>query len=317
MLRETADRAGDEPPVDPWANAIPGSQSPKTEEALRGDWKLFSAWCAEQGLTPLPAEPETLVAFIEAMSATRAAASIRRYVASIIAAHRLQGIEATLRTEPVRHALRRMHREKSRRQAQAKGLTWPLVKRMLAIGGDSLIEMRNRAMLAVAYDGMLRQSELVALRIEDIVVAHDGSATVLVRESKTDREGEGEEQWLTPGTTDLVQQWLARTGLDAGPLFRAVGNGHGAAGPLRPKSVARIFKRMAQASGLPRHVVKKVSGHSTRVGAAQDMVAGGISLPAIMQTGRWKSPGSVMRYAARMMAKRSGAAQLARIQRRL
>ena len=32
-----------------------------------------------------------------------------------------------------------------------------------------------------------------------------------------------------------------------------------------------------------------VSGHSTRVGAAQDMVAYGIELPAIMQAGRWKS----------------------------
>ena len=248
---------------------------------------------------------------------TRAPASVRRYIASIVAAHRMRGIETTLRTEPVRHALRRMHREKGRRQSQAKGLSWTLVERMLAVGGDSLIEMRNKAMLAVAYDGMLRQSELVALRIEDMVVAHDGSATVLVRESKTDGEGEGEEQWLTPGTTALVQQWLARAGLDAGPLFRAVGNGDGPGEPLRPKSVARIFKRMARASGLPRHVVKKVSGHSTRVGATQDMVAGGISLPAIMQTGRWKNAASVMRYAGRMMAQRGGAAQLARIQRRL
>lgn len=317
MERERTDWSSDGPAENPWARAIRGAVSPKTEEALRGDWKLFSAWCADQGLTAMPTEPETLVGFIDAMAETRAAASIRRYVASIVAAHRLQGIDTTLRTEAVRHALRRMHREKGRRQAQAKGLTWPLVKRMLAIGGDTLIETRNRAMLATGYDAMLRQSELVALRVEDFVVEHDGSATVLVRESKTDCEGEGEEQWLTPGTTALVQEWLARSGLDRGPLFRAVGNCAAVGGPLRPRSVARIFKRMAQASGLPRHVVKKVSGHSTRVGAAQDMVAGGISLPAIMQTGRWKSPGSVMRYAARMLAQRGGAAQLARIQRRV
>ena len=81
----------------------------------------------------------------------------------------------TPRTEPVRQALRRMHRKKGRRQAQARGLNWTLVERMVTAGGDSLIDVRNRALLAVAYDTLLRRSELVELRAQDVIVRRSGS----------------------------------------------------------------------------------------------------------------------------------------------
>ena len=66
----------------------------------------------------------------------------------------------------------------------------------------------------------------------------------------------------------------------------------------------------------PARAVDHLSGHSTRVGAAQDMIACGIELPAILQAGRWKSTSIVNRYGERLLAHRSGAAQLARMQSR-
>ena len=87
-------------------------------------------------------------------------------------------------------------------------------------------------------------------------------------------------------------------------------------GRLDPSRVPRIFKQMARRPGLPPAVVEGLSGHSARVGAAQDMIAAGIELPAILQAGRWKSTAMVNRYGERLLARRSGAAQLARLQRR-
>ena len=78
----------------------------------------------------------------------------------------------------------------------------------------------------------------------------------------------------------------------------------------------RILKAMARRAGLPETVVQGLSGHSARVGAAQDMIAAGIELPAILQAGRWKSTAMGNRYGERLLARRSGAAQLARLQRR-
>ena len=317
---ETTKNPGNEPAShNPWergAVRANGSLSPNTERALRSDWRRFAHWCAERGACALPATPQTVAGFVDDMARSRAPATVRRYVASIAATHRTEGLENTARAEPVRQALRRMHRKRGRRQAQAKGLNWPLMERMLAAGGTSLIETRNRALLAIAYDTLLRRSELVSLRVEDVIVERDGSATALVRRTKTDAEGYGAELWIAPDSLALLKTWLERSDVREGAIFRALRNGV-VRGRLAPGEVPRIFKEMARAAGLPSGVVETISGHSTRVGAAQDMVGEGIGMGAVMNAGRWKTEASVIRYAERLLARRSGAAQLARIQQRI
>ena len=75
--------------------------------------------------------------------------------------------------------------------------------------------------------------------------------------------------------------------------------------------VARIFKAMAQAAHLTPDEIARISGHSTRVGAAQDLVRYGVDLVGAMQAGRWKTSAMVARYSARLLAKRGGMAQIA------
>ena len=293
-----------------------GAFSGNTERALRSDLAIFAAWCAECGRRALPAGPETVAAFVDAMAEDKAPATVRRYVTSIDIAHRIVGCANAAKSEAVRLALKRMHRKKGRRQHQAKGLTWPLRNRLLNAASDRLIDDRNRALLAVAYDTLLRRSELSALQVPDLFEEMDGDATVLVRWSKTDREGEGETVWVAPDSLAFVRVWLERAGIADGFLFRSVGKGGKAGGPLPPGQVPRIFKAMARAAGLPTDVVDGLSGHSTRVGATQDMIGAGIELPAILHAGRWKSTAMVSRYGARLQARQSGAARLARLQGR-
>ena len=250
------------------------------------------------------------------MAATRSPATVRRYVASIAVAHRAAGCQKTLKSPPVRLALQRMHRGKGRRQGQAAGLTAPLRLRMLEAAGDRPIDVRNRALLAVAYDAMLRRAELTALEVADFLEETPGDATLLVRRSKTDGEGRGALLYLARDTVALVRAWLERSGISEGRLFRSVGKGGKLGEALDPSQVPRIFKAMARRAGLPPSVVDGLSGHSARVGAAQDMIAAGIELPAILQAGRWKSTAMVNRYGERLLARSSGAAQLARLQQR-
>ncbi len=81
--------------------------------------------------------------------------------------------------------------------------------------------------------------------------------------------------------------------------------------PLIPGSVAPIFKRVAQWIGMPARFVDQISGHSTGVGAAQDLAALDIDLAAITQAGGWKSPRMPFQYAERINAARSGMARAA------
>ncbi len=290
--------------------------SSNTERALRSDFAIYAAWCAEHGHRALPATPETVAAFVDAMAEVRAPASVRRYVASIATVHRAFGCARTVASPEVRLALQRMHRNKGRRQDQATGLTWPLRQRMVAAAGERAIDDRNRALLAVAYDTMLRRAELTALQVADLLEEMGGDATVLVRRSKSDGEGRGEIVYIARDTLRLVRRWLDRAGIAEGLLFRSVAKGGRVGERLHPAHVARILKAMARDAGLPDEVVAGLSGHSARVGAAQDMIAAGVELPAILQAGRWKSTAMVNRYGERLLAQRSGAAQLARLQQR-
>ena len=299
-----------------YVRAARGGFSRNTERALRSDLTIYAAWCADRGLSALPAGAETVAAFVDAMAETRKPATVRRYVASIAVAHKAVGYGKTLENPMVGLALKRMHRSKGRRQAQAKGLTWPLRNRLLDAAGGRLIDDRNRALLAVAYDAMLRRAELAALQVTDLFVEMAGDGTLLVRRSKTDTEGRGETVYIARDTVRLVCVWLERSGIGEGRLFRSVHKCGALGERLDPSQVPRIFKEMAGRAGLPGALVEGLSGHSARVGAAQDMIAAGIELPNILQAGRWKTTSMVNRYGERLLARRSGAAQLARLQER-
>ena len=296
--------------------AAEGAFSRNTERALRADVEIFASWCRQHDQEALPASAATVVAFIDDMARVKAPATVRRYVSSIATLHKALWQKNPLESARVRFALQRMHRLRGRRQAQVQGLTWPLRNRLLEAAGDRLIDTRNRALLAVAYDTLLRRSELVSLEVSDLLVEVDGSATLLVRSGKTDPDGRGAMLYLARDTVQMVQAWLELGGVDRGLMFRSVRKDGSVGGKLDASQMPRIYKRMARRAGLPSDLVDTLAGHSTRVGPVQDMIACGIELPAILQSGRWKTTRMVQRYGERLLARRSGAAQLAARQQR-
>src|ERR1700722_14623652 len=87
-----------------------------------------------------------------------------------------------------------------------------------------------------------------------------------------------------------------------GPIFRRLVGRDQIGDALHPGSLAPIFKRVAQWIGMPARFVAEVSGHSTRVGAAQDLADLDIDLAAITQAGGWKSTRMLLRYAEKINA---------------
>lgn len=303
--------------LDAHAAAARGAFADNTVRALAADSRVFSSWCAERGLSALPAAPETVATFVDAMAESRAPATVRRYCASVAAMHRAAGLPTPTADEVVRLALRRMARAKGTRQRQAEPLGRGAVDAMIRWSGtQAVIGLRDAALVAVAYDTLLRRSELCSLCLEDLAWMGDGGATVLVRRSKTDAEGAGAAKWLAPDTVVALRRWLEAIGSPtAGPLFRPVSR-WGKAGPaaLGSQEVRRLFSKLAAAAGL--RLARAPSGHSTRVGAAQDMIAAGLELGEVMQAGSWKSVAMVARYSERQRAGRGAARKLAVIQNR-
>lgn len=291
-----------------------GAYAANSDRAYASDKKLFAHWCLDRGITPIPATPETVRDFIDDMASSRKPASIRRYVASISRYHREAKLESPTSSVKVRFALKRMCKEKGTRQNQARALNREHVNSMLFAAGDALKDLRDRALLSMAYDTMARRSELVGLDVTDLTIAEDGSGTVLIRKSKGDQEGAGSVRYVAADTVAALTRWLTTSGVDDGALFRSVMKGGRVGGRLDGGTVSRIFKRLASAVGLE---PQGISGHSTRVGTAQDMVKHGFGVAEILQSGGWKTPAMLARYTERLSARNGAAAKLANIQNRI
>jgi integrase len=93
---------------------------------------------------------------------------------------------------------------------------------MMVAVPNTLAGLRNRALLAVAYDTLARRSELVALQVEDIQAGEHGAGSILIRRSKADQEGVGEIRYLAPDTMRFLCAWLAGAGVMSGPIFRSI-----------------------------------------------------------------------------------------------
>ncbi|BCM87715.1 tyrosine-type recombinase/integrase [Methylobacterium indicum] len=315
--------------VEAHARAAHGAFADNTVRAFAADSRIFATWCRETGRTMLPATPETIAAFIDAQAVVKSRATVERYRSSIAALHRAAGLPNPCTDEIVRLAIKRMNRTKGRRQQQAEPLNRTSIDRMLTVKtperlhrrvsegeqGAPLIGLRNIALVAVAYDSLLRRSELVSLEIGDLERGADGSGTILVRRSKADQEGEGAIKYLAPDTMAHVEAWLTAARLENGPLFRPLTKG-GKVGAraLGDSDVARIYRALAAAAGLK--LGRLPSGHSTRVGATQDMFAAGFELLEVMQAGSWKTPTMPARYGERLRAQRGAARKLATLQNR-
>lgn len=275
---------------------LQGAYADNTLRAYKSDFEKFIEWCETREVCPLPASPETISEYVAAETEILKPATILRRVMSIGRIHRFSRHPDPTQDEEVFLALRRMHRSKGRRQQQVIGMTAALRDRLIAAVGDDIHGLRDKLLLRLAYDSMRRRSEVVALRVQDIKQNPDGSGSVLLRFSKTDPEGEGRIIKLSSETMGVMNEWIQRAGLTDGTIIRNVTRYGNVGKQLCPESVSRIIKRLAESAGLPAAVVNRLSGHSPRVGAAQDMLAEGKTLIQIMHRGGWRKPETVYRY---------------------
>jgi len=267
-------------------------KSAGTRRAYRADWRIFAAWCAERGLDPLPATPETVARFLSAQANEGAKAStIGRRAAAIGYAHKLAGhSEPPTNAEMVKSVMRGIRRAIGAAPKQKAPATADLVRAMLDACPDTLQGKRDRALLALGFAGAFRRSELVALEVADLAEVPDG-LRVTVRRSKTDQEGLGQEIAIPRGyrlrPVEAVQAWLAAAAISSGPVFRPVlKGGRVQAEPLTAHSVAAIVKRYAELAGLD---PAQFAGHSLRAGFITSAADSGAALLRIADQSRHKS----------------------------
>ncbi len=156
---------------------------------------------------------------------------------------------------------------------------------------------RDRALLQLGYASLCRRHELVQLLVEDIKSNEDESVMLHQRSSKTDTERRGRWIYLPPEVWIHVRIWLEAADIKEGAILRGVRRGGQVMSEAYgPGAINRTYKRLARKAGFDEALVKELSSHSTRVGAAQDLLRTGASLLQVMQRGGWGLPQSVLKY---------------------
>lgn len=277
---------------------IDGAYAPATIRAYKTNFENYIKFCDEAHACALPSEPETVARFIQKISDGRLkSSSIRIAIASISAIHRLNNLQDPTHNPLVKIELRRMHRNLGREAKQAYGITQQILSKMVATTDNSIRGIRDRALLMVVYDTMCRRSELVSLRLEDVVTDEQtGKRKIKLRKSKTDQDKLGGWLFMSKQTQDTLSDWLKLLNGETGFIFRGVKNNAYINDELNCAQINRIYKRLARQAKLSTDLVQNISGHSIRVGAAQDLLIRGASLPIIMSRGRWSKTDTVMRY---------------------
>ena len=203
------------------------AKAANTRRAYRADWRDFTAWCEGHGRTALPAAPETVALYLTDLAGRRKTSTLQRRLSSISQAHQLAGHAA--HDSPTRHATVRavwagIRRAKGTAQAgKAPALTAD-VRAMVATLPDTLLGLRDRALLLLGFAGAFRRSELVGLDVGDLEAGRAGLAVTL-RRSKTDQEGAGRKLGVPYGAhpdtcpVRAVQEWLDASRTARGPAL--------------------------------------------------------------------------------------------------
>ena len=287
-----------------------------TRRAYRSAWGSFEAWCASLGREPLAGDPETLAMYaVRLADRGLAVSTLRVHLAAVQAAHRLAGIALDLRHPRLVMVLEGIARSTGIRPRKKAAAAGPEVLRLLLAtrpAAGTPLGARDRALLLLGFGGALRRSELAGLALGEAEIVPGRGLRLLIRRSKTDQRGAGQEVavWANPKEDAFcpvaaLEAWLAvrRRGPDitggasdaALPLFVGMSKAGRLTGQgLSDKAVWRLVKEAARAAGIEGW--ERFSGHSLRAGLATAAGEAGADLAQVMRQTRHRSADVALGY---------------------
>ena len=277
------------------------SRSRGTLRVYAGDWRRFVAWCEKAGVPPLPAPPAAVVAFLASQAdGGIKAATITRRAAAIGYMHEIEHLASPPADPAVKAVLGGIRRTLGTRPEQKAPTTARRLRDMLAHCNDTKRGKRDRALLALGFAGAFRRSELVALTVEDITETAHG-LRVLIRHSKTDQDGKGDEIAILRGAklraVEALRDWMAMAQITSGLIFRRVNKSDRVMdAALEAESVADIVKRYAVLAGFD---PAAYAGHSLRAGFLTSAAEAGADVFRMMDVSRHKRVETVRGYIRR------------------
>jgi integrase len=285
----------DGPPDDAVAAAAPDAGAPlaqATKRAYQRDWDGFADWCRSKGADPddLPIHPMLLAVWLASLVPMIARSALNARIAAIAYEHRRRGHPWVAGHPSIREALGEIGRRDGKPVRPAAALTTVAIGQLIATCADDLSGRRDRALFLVGHAGGFRRSELVGI---DFVHLRFEASGVMIRlpRGKPGQDGQGEDVTLPRRRGDdtcpvrALEHWLARAGINRGPVFRNVTTHRTLEGRLSADGVRKILRRRAALAGLTVPDSERLSPHSLRAGfIAEAFLAAAPDEPVAAQT---------------------------------
>ena len=278
---------------------IADSVSSNTKRGYASDYRKYAAWCDSVGLQALPAAASTIAAYMSYMADSgKKASTIDRAKAAIRMAHETAGAADPTNDRHVKLTLKGIRRNIGTAKTKKMPVLGNDIKAMINAMPDSIIGIRDKAIILIGFAGAFRRSELAGITLDNIEETSEG-VKIYLSKSKTDQEGQGRYVGIKRGYNPItcpvraLYTWIEEAGITSGAIFRSI-NRHGQVdGTISPQSVALIVKRAAVAAGLD---PAKYSGHSLRAGFVTQGALNGASTTNIMRQTGHKSHDTVRGY---------------------
>ncbi|HEY8567974.1 MAG TPA: integrase, partial [Microbulbifer sp.] len=162
--------------------------SDSTRRAYRSAIRQFEKWGGR-----LPTDSETLVRYLLSRAETLNPRTLELHLTAIGQWHLFQGIANPVVEPLIQKTMNGIRRVHARPKQKAKALRLEHIATMarhLRAQPDSKKKYRDLALVLMGFFGAFRRSELVAIRVEDLIWEDEGLIVRLPR-SKTDQTGQG------------------------------------------------------------------------------------------------------------------------------
>lgn len=269
--------------------------SDNTRKAYQHDIAHYEKWGGR-----LPANPEIIGQYLQAYACTLNPRTLARRLIALRHWHTYQGFPDPTAHPAIQKTMMGIQRVHGKPKDKARAITPDELAKIAAMlnGTDNMTACRDNALLQIGFFGALRRSELIAIEYEHLRWDKAG-VEILLPHSKTDQLHEGQYCAIPYGNHSLcpvtaLKNWLHKSGITSGALFRRIRQQHLGMQALTPLSVNHILKKHAAAANLID--IDSLSSHSLRRGLATSAAKAGAPLQAIMRAGRWKQTNTVMGY---------------------
>ena len=296
-----------EQPTEDTMRLIAKRIAPRTLGNYKDALKLFHNWLAPRA----PSDTHLANYLAHRHSEGQAPGSLALIVAAVRWCEREGEAQGQLVGKLTRDTLAGIRREgKGRGAGQRRGISRDQVAIMATAAQrtDTTAGARDAALLLVMSDALLRIGEACAIDCEHITTQPDGSGRLLIPHSKTDSEGKGAVQYLHPRTVQAVEQLKGLAGFTAGPLFRRVLKGdHCHNERITHHTARRAIKHWAATAA---GITEGTSGHSLRIGTAQELAQRGATITELQTAGRWTDSKMPAHYTLSQEAGKGAVARL-------